>query len=168
MFRRVVLSVSNKLSEHVSLVYYVKSARPISQAKVVNGNYYNIGSNPAASSPIIFNDAVRLATLVSTDKSMYHFFDFDVGENQPNEERVMEITSTGVAIAVYNANGVLVCDNGVANIPSSDPTQSGEVQNGPGEMTSVPGEEPGEMTSEPIGGSGEMTSEPVGGTGATI
>lgn len=156
MFRRIVLSSPTDTSGTISLVYYVKSARFIGQSRLVTGSLYTSISNPGVSAPVIFSNAVKLSTVSVVGKNRYHVFDFDVGENQPIAESVEEISSTGVGIAVYNVNGVLVCDNGVANMPSSDPTQSDETQSAPGEMTSVPGTEPGEMTAAPSPAPGAM------------
>ena len=80
----------------------------------------------------------------------------DVDENQPNTEYISEITTTGVYIAVYNENGVCVCDNGKRNIMSTSGIGDIELTDtkAPGEMTSVPGEEPGEMA-------GETTPDPA-------
>lgn len=151
MYRRVVISSQTDTSGDIGILYHVRGAALIFQQRGMIGKY-NAGYPPGAESfPSVYADVVRLKIPASVGNNRYYEFIFNVSENQPVEESVEEITSTGITITVYNEHGVLVCRN-VPKTPASNPTQAV----GPGEMTSVPGEEPGEMTSESISGTGEM------------
>ena len=134
MFRRVVLSSTTDTSGGVSVVYYVKNPRFISQSRLMLENFYSSGSNSPTSTPTIFSNAARFSTTSSLGKKHYHVFDFDVSDNQPTPARVAEISTMGITIAVYNADGVLVCDNGVGTSAVQDPTHADNTMNAPGEM----------------------------------
>ena len=159
MFRRVVVSGGNESSKRVK--YVVSGARPISQYRSINGKYSVVGAN-SMQNVIVFNDAVLLS--ISSSLTSPYFFDLDVSENQPVAESVEIQAGTGLAIAVYNEHGVLVCSNGV--IPNG--TASEPAISVPGEMTNVPGTESGEMTSVPGEEPGEMAGETTDEPGAMI
>ena len=145
MYRRVVLSSSAWITTSIDVLYRVRGARLLSQYRATTGTYDSKLATSNESISLVFSDAIRLRATVGSGPNHTFEFVLDVSENQP-EESVEEISTTGVAITVYNENGVVVCSNGVSILASSDTTQTIV----PGEMTSVPGEEPGEMTSEPI------------------
>ena len=167
MFRRVVLSSTTDTSGVISAVYYVKNPRFLSQSRVMTENFYSSGSNPSTTAPTIFSNAVRFSTTSSIGKKHYYVFDFDVSDNQPTPERVSEISAAGITIAVYNADGVLVCDSGVGVPAAKDPTHDITL-NAPGEMDTATGTEPGEMTSVPGEEPGEMAGETTDEPGAMI
>ena len=144
MFRRVVISGGGDGSKRAK--YLVRGARPLSQYRLIDGNYAIVGSN-SMYNVIVYNDAVLLS--ITSSLTSPYVFDLDVSENQPAAESIEVQAGTGLVLAVYNENGVLVCSNGV--ISSGTASAPGIIA--PGEMTSVPGEEPGEMT-------GENTAEP--------
>lgn len=133
------------------------------QQKVVRRVHDESAASDNVTVTSVFADGIRLLVKTSVNIDSAYEFILDVSDNQPAGESVEEITNTGISIAVYNEHGVLVCRN-VPKTPASDPTQTV----GPGEMTSVPGEEPGEMTSEPIGATGETTNEPIDRIGVTV
>ena len=159
MYRRVVLDNRTWINGPIEVLYRVRGALLLTQQRRSSSVYDPTFSTTSPSTPSVFEDSVRLRSTGAGFNHTYEFV-FDVSENQPVRESVEEITDTGVSVAVFNENGVLVCRN-VPKTPASGPEQTV----GPGEMTSVPGEEPGEMTSEPIDSTGEMTSEPVDGPG---
>ena len=128
------------------MLYHVNGAVVLSQGRVSSRAYDVTFTSVNEYSAAIFADYVRLrCDAWLSDYATYEFI-LDVSENQPAEESVEEITNTGVAVAVYNENGVLVC----RNVPKT-------TANGAPAQTVVPGE----MTSEPIDGTGEMASEPI-------
>lgn len=136
MFRRVVLTGDAQGAKRA--LYHVRGARPIDQYRVVSGNYVSTGTN-SVYNIVVFDDSVLMS--VTSNLTTPYIFDLDVSENQPIAESIEEQSALGIALAVYNENGVLVCDNGISPTASaSTPSISG----------------PGEMTSEPIDGPGEM------------
>ena len=156
MYRKIV--VSGTSSGQTDILYRAVNAR-LTSAGIIYNAEYNVNISPVQYyTPVYFTTSVRLRLNVTLTQSRSYVFELDVDENQPRGESVEEITSNGVRIAVYNENGVLVCDNGISGEAAS---ATPPVTSGSGEMTSVPGEEPGEMTSEPVDGSVEMTSEPI-------
>ena len=159
-----MLSSQTDTTAAISILYHVRGAVLLSQYRSGLAGYdASIGVVPL-SSAIVFGDVVRLLTTASVGANRTYEFIFVAPENQPGEEAVEEITSTGVVISVYNEHGVLVCRNTPKTPASGAPAHTDES----GEMASEPIDGTGEMTSEPIGGIGETTSEPIDGTGDTI
>ena len=139
MFRRVVISGGGEGSKRAK--YRVRGARPLAQYRAIDGVYTTVGANSMYNA-IVFDDAVLLS--ITSALTSPYVFDLEVSENQPRLESIEVQAGVGIALEVYNENGVLVCDNGVKPSGSvSTPSISA-----PGEMTSVPGEEPGEMAVE--------------------
>ena len=165
MYRRVVLFNSAWINNaFIDVLYRVRGARLLSQYRAAASPYdANIGV-ANGSLAVVFADSIRLRATAGVGPGHTFEFDLDVSENQPADESIEEISTTGVAIVVFNENGVVICSNGKGIPANSAPAQTVV----PGEMTSVPGEEPGEMTSEPIDGTGEMTSEPIDSLNTTI
>lgn len=146
MYRRVVISSQTDTSGDIGILYHVHGAMLISQHRLMLGKY-NSGYPPGTESfPAVYDDVVRLKIPASVGDNRSYEFIFEVSENQPTGEAVEEITSTGVAITVYNEHGVFVCRNGASKSTGDAPQHTGE------------------MMSESIGGTGEMTSESIGGT----
>ena len=115
MYRRVVLSSPQSLSGPFGILYHVCGARLLSQARVSTRAYDTNFSTVNETGAAVFDDSVRLQTVASIGGYRTYEFVLDVAENQPSEESVEEITSTGVGIAVYNEHGVLVCHKPHAN-----------------------------------------------------
>lgn len=146
MRRYVVFKGGSGSSKRIT--YYARGITPLAQYRYESGMASNIGAN-SMMAPIVFDDSVMLP--INSALTSPFVLECEVSENQPKGERVAEYSGTGVSIAVYNENGVLVCDNGVTYVEPEQSTPA--TPNAPGEMTSVPGEEPGEMA-------GETTDEP--------
>ena len=142
MYRRVVISSKTDTKGDSGILYHVRGAVFISQYRRVLGQYTTAYPSNYEYYAAVFADVVRLKIPAPIGNDRTHEFIFDVSENQPAEEAVEEISSTGVAISVYNAHGVLVCRNVPKTIASSAPSQTG--------------------------GTGEMTSEPIDGLNTTI
>ena len=149
MYRRVVLSSPTATTGNIDILYRVRGAMPLSQHRRAIGAYEGVAGTYQTLCAVVFDDAVRLQTPSKLAANRTYEFIIDVAENQPVAEYVEEVSSEGIIISVYNADGVLVCDNS----GNRKPAQSGGMTSVPGEMTSVPGEEPGEMA-------GETTDEP--------
>lgn len=152
MYRRVVLSRSQTGGSPVAVLYHVCGARVLSQSRISTIAYDKNFTNSPEIGSAVFPDALRLQVDASIGGHRVYEFILYVPDNQPAKEAVEEITSTGVAIAVYNEHGVLVCHNGVGISTESSPSQ-----------TVVHGE----TTSEPIVSTDEMTSEPIDASGGT-
>ena len=156
MYRRVVVYTSSSTSGDIKILYRVYGGILLSQQRL-GTTIYNAGWDAtAALAGIRFVGSYVLKTSASLASNRPYEFIMSVDENQPAKESIAETTATGVYIAVYNENGVLVCDNGKrSSINASDlhKIESTNTIKAPGEMTSVPGEEPGEMA-------GETTAEP--------
>ena len=166
MYRRVVLSsqVPTDGSANITVLYRVYGATPLAQYRRYKGKY-----NPSVSFgqwyfPVVFDNAVKIGMGSSLNNSISYEIVLDVDENQPGMESVEEITSQGVTITVYNADGVIVCHNNVDISARIDTPKTDSL----GEMTTEPIDGPGEATSEPIDGTGEMASESIGGIGETM
>lgn len=115
MYRRVVLSSPESIGGPFGVLYHVRGARLLSQARVSTRGYDVNFSTVAETGAAVFADSVRLQTAASIGSYRTYEFILDVDENQPVEESVDEITSTGVGIYVYNEHGVLVCSKPHAN-----------------------------------------------------
>lgn len=146
MYRRVVISSKTDIKGDSGVLYHVHGAVFISQYRRVLGEYTTSYPSSYEYYAAVFDDVVRLKIPAPIGNDRAHEFIFDVPENQPAEEAVEEISSTGVEISVYNDHGVLVCRNVPKTTASSAPAHTDGT---------------GEMTSEPIDGTGEMTSEPI-------
>ena len=146
MFRRVVVSSSNAVTDLISFVYRVQGATVLAEKFAVNGDFNAAVADLTTRTAVVFNNAVRFFSYAKTSSGRQMEYMLDVNENQPGLESVEELTNTGVNITVYNANGVVVCDNGVT-IPSKiDGAQAGD---------------PAETVTEPIGDIAEMTGVPT-------
>ena len=156
MYRRVVLSSPNQTKGNSTILYRVHGAIPLSQYRRYHGKYNQQSSSGQWFFPFVFDDSVKISVGTTIQRVVTYEIVLDVDENQPDMESVEEITTEGINITVYNADGVIVCHNGVGISAESSPAQTVA----PGEMTSEPIDGPGEMTSEPIEGPGEMTSAP--------
>ena len=152
MYRRIVLSFEAYSGAVVDILYHAHGAVLLSQARVSTRGYDSNFKPLEETGVCVFSDSVRLKTSAPIGTYRTYEFILDVSEDQPTEEAVEEITTTGVGIDVYNEHGVLVCRNTPKTPSNSDPSQTVT----PGEMTSVPGEEPGETTSELVDGPGAM------------
>ena len=147
MYRRVVVYSPELTTGDIKILYSVYGGKLISQQRL-STSIYNAGwdASPALAG-IRFVGSYLLKTSSSLANVRPYEFIMEVDENQPKKESVIETTTIGVYIAVYNENGVIVCDNGKRSITT--PADLGKVEStitkAPGEMTSVPGEEPGEM-----------------------
>lgn len=140
MYRKII--VSGTSTTQTDILYHVENARLVSAGIIYNAEYNASISPVTYYAPVYFITSVRLKFNTTLTQSRLYMFELEVSDNQPNGEGVEEITSNGVRIAVYNENGVLICDNGVSNEAASavPPATIG----------------PGEMTSEPIDGPGVM------------
>lgn len=153
MYRRVVVYTSSSTSGDIKILYRVYGGILLSQQRV-GTIIYNAGwdATPALAG-VRFVGSYLLKTTASLAANRAYEFIMAVDENQPVKESIAETTTTGVYIAVYNENGVLVCDNGKRSSINAADLDKIESIKSPGAMTSVPGEEPGEMA-------GETTDEP--------
>ena len=158
MYRRVVVYSPELTTGDIKILYRVYGGKLLSQQRLSTSNYNPSWDASPALAGIRFVGAYLLKTSSSLASVRPYEFIMEVDENQPKKESVEEATTIGVYIAVYNENGVIVCDNGKRNIMST--SDLGKVEstltNAPGEMTSVPGEEPGEMSGETTGEPGAM------------
>ena len=156
MYRRVVVYTSSSTSGDIKILYRVYGGILLSQQRL-GTSIYNAGWDAtAAMAGIRFVGSYLLKTSASLASNRPYEFIMSVDENQPAKESIAETTTTGVYIAVYNENGVLVCDNGKRGSISAADLDKIESIKAPGEMTSVPGEEPGEMAGETIDEPGAM------------
>ena len=115
MYRRVVLSSPSATSATINILYHVRGAVLLSQhRRGLSGYDASIGV-AQLSSAVVFDDVVRLQTSASVAGNRTYEFILDVSENQPAEESVEEVSTTGAGIEVYNADGVLVCSKPHAN-----------------------------------------------------
>ena len=115
MYRRVVLSSPTATSATINILYHVRGAVLLYQhRRGLSGYDASIGV-AQLSSAVVFDDVVRLQTSASVAANRTYEFILDVSENQPEAEYVEEISSTGVGIDVYNADGVLVWHKPHAN-----------------------------------------------------
>ena len=150
MYRRVVVYSPELTTGDIKILYRVYGGKLLSQHRL-STTIYNSGwdASPALAG-IRFVGSYLLKTSSSLANVRPYEFIMEVDENQPKNESVTETTTIGVYIAVYNENGVLVCDNGKRGIMST--ADLGKVEStltkAPNAMTSVPGEEPGEMASK--------------------
>ena len=147
------IEVNGGASSNKKFVYYAKNIMPVSCYSRYNFEYRGTATVKQEYTPIVFTDSAVFSSDLFTGKDNSIIFVVWVQENQPTVERVTEIGSLGISINVYNENGVLICSNGVT--PSAPQATPGIID-GPGEMTSVPGEEPGEMASETTDEPGAM------------
>ena len=156
MYRRVVVYTSSSTSGDIKILYRVYGAILLSQQRF-GTTIYNAGwdATPALAG-VRFVGSYLLKTSASLASNRPYEFIMSVDENQPANESIAETTATGVYIAVYNENGVLVCDNGKRSSINAADLDKIESIKAPGEMTSVPGEEPGEMSSETTDEPGAM------------
>ena len=115
MYRRVVLSSPASTNGTINILYHVRGGVLLSQhRRGLSGYDASIGV-AQLSSAVVFDDVVRLQTSASVAANRTYEFILDVSENQPDDEYVEEISSTGVGIDVYNADGVLVWHKTHAN-----------------------------------------------------
>lgn len=153
MYRRVVVYTSTSTSGDIKILYRVYGGILLSQQRFGTSSYNSGWDGTPAFAGIRFVGSYLLKTGASLASNRPYEFIMSVDENQRTKESIDEISTTGVYIAVYNENGVLVCDNGKRSSISASDLNKIESIKAPGEMTSVPGEEPGEMA-------GETTDEP--------
>lgn len=144
------IEVNGGLSSNKKFIYYAKNVIPVSCYSNYRFEYRGSATVKQEYTPIVFTDSAVFSTDLYTGPDNSIIFVAYVQENQPAIERVAELGSIGISINVYNENGVLICSNGA---PKSGAQSTPPSAGGPGEMTSVPGEEPGEMA-------GETTDDP--------
>lgn len=112
MYRRVVVYTPSSTTGDIKILYRVYGGILLSQQRF-GTTIYNAGwdATPALSG-VRFVGSYMLKTTASLAANRPYEFIMDVRENQPGKESISEITAQGVYIAVYNENGVVVCDNG--------------------------------------------------------
>lgn len=115
MYRRVVLTSPTQTSGNLNILYHVRGAVLLSQYRRGLSAYDATIGVAQPSTAVVFGDAVRLQTSASVAANRTFEFILDVAENQPVEESVEEVTTAGIGIEVYNADGVLVCSKPHAN-----------------------------------------------------
>ena len=115
MYRRVVLTNPTQTSGNLTILYHVRGAVLLSQYRRGLSGYDATIGEVQPSTAVVFDDAVRLKTSASVAANRTFEFVLDVSENQPAEETVEEVSTTGIGIEVYNADGVLVCHKPHAN-----------------------------------------------------
>lgn len=115
MYRRVVLSSPAQTSGNLTILYHVRGAVLLSQYRRGLSGYDATIGEVQPSTAVVFDDVVRLKTSASVAANRTYEFILDVSENQPAEESVEEVSTTGIGIEVYNADGVLVCHKPHAN-----------------------------------------------------
>lgn len=115
MYRRVVLTSPTQTSGNLTILYHVRGAVLLSQYRRGLSDYDSTIGEAQPSTAVVFDDAVRLKTSASVAANRTYEFILDVSENQTAEESVEEVSTTGVGIEVYNADGVLVCYKPHAN-----------------------------------------------------
>ena len=115
MYRRLVLTSPTQTSGNLTVLYHVRGAVLLSQYRRGLASYDSTIGEVQPSTAVVFDDAVRLKTSASVAANRTFEFVLDVSENQPVEESVEEVSTTGIGIEVYNADGVLVCHKPHAN-----------------------------------------------------
>ena len=115
MYRRLVLTSPAQTSGNLTVLYHVRGAVLLSQYRRGLSGYDSTIGEVQPSTAVVFDDAVRLKTSASVAANRTFEFVLDVSENQPVEESVEEVSTTGIGIDVYNADGVLVCHKPHAN-----------------------------------------------------
>ena len=115
MYRRLVLTSPAQTSGNLTVLYHVRGAVLLSQYRRGLSGYDSTIGEVQPSTAVVFDDAVRLKTSASVAANRTFEFVLDVSENQPVEESVEEVSTTGIGIEVYNADGVLVCHKPHAN-----------------------------------------------------
>lgn len=115
MYRRVVLTSPMQTSGNLTILYHVRGAVLLSQYRRGLSAYDSTIGETQPSTAVVFDDVVRLKTSASVAANRTYEFILDVSENQPAEESVEEVSTTGIGIEVYNADGVLVCSKPHAN-----------------------------------------------------
>ncbi len=115
MYRRVVLTSPTQTSGNLTVLYHVRGAVLLSQYRRGLSGYDATIGEAQPSTAVVFDDSVRLKTAASVAVNRTYEFILDVSENQPEAEYVEEVSSTGVGIDVYNADGVLVYHKPHAN-----------------------------------------------------
>ena len=166
MYRRVVLSNPTLTAGNINItvLYRVHGAIPLAQYRRYEGKYNPPVSVGQMYFPVVFDDAVKIGLGATLNDRMPYEIVLDVDENQPEIESVEELTSQGIIINVYNADGVIVCHNNVgisAGIDTSKTDGLGETA-----IESVDGS--GETAIESVGGSGETAIESIDGSGEMI
>ena len=104
-----MLSSPTATSATINILYHVHGAVLLSQHRRGLFGYDASIGVAQLSSAVVFDDVVRLQTSASVAANRTYEFILDVSENQSGAEYVEEISSSGVGIDVYNADGVLVC-----------------------------------------------------------
>ena len=115
MYRRVVLTSPTQTSGNLTVLYHVRGAVLLSQYRRGLSGYDSTIGETQPSTAVVFDDVVRLKTSASVAANRTYEFILDVSENQPTEESIEEVSTTGIGIEVYNADGVLVCSKPHAN-----------------------------------------------------
>ena len=115
MYRRLVLTSPTQTSGNLTVLYHVHGAVLLAQYRRGLSGYDATIGEAQPSTAVVFDDAVRLKTSASVAANRTYEFILDVSENQPEEESVEEVSTTGIGIGVYNADGVLVCSKPHAN-----------------------------------------------------
>ena len=115
MYRRLVLTRPTQTSGNLTVLYHVRGAVLLTQYRRGLSGYDSTIGEVQPSTAVVFDDAVRLKTSASVAANRTFEFILDVPENQPVEESVEEVSTTGIGIEVYNADGVLVCYKPHAN-----------------------------------------------------
>ena len=115
MYRRVVLTSPTQTSGNLTILYHVRGAVLLAQYRRGLSGYDSTIGEVQPSTAVVFDDAVRLKTSASLAANRTFEFVLDVFENQPVEESVEEVSTVGIGIEVYNADGVLVCSKPHAN-----------------------------------------------------
>ena len=148
MYRRLVVYSSELVSSVIKILYNGSGGKLLSQQRVFKSSFSSSLEPMTVYSGARFPGAFMLKTNASIANAASYEFIMDVDENQTSKESVSEITTTGVYIAVYNENCVLVCDNGkrsTMSAPDLGYFEHADSIKDPDEMTSVPGEELGGM-----------------------
>lgn len=125
MYRRVVVYTSSSTTGDIKILYRAYGGILLSQQRF-GTTIYNAGwdATPALTG-VRFVGSYLLKTTASLAANRPYEFIMDVRENQPGKESISETTAQGVYIAVYNENGVIVCDNGKRDtIPAETLTAS--------------------------------------------
>ena len=115
MYRRLVLTSPTQTSGNLTVLYHVRGAVLLTQYRRGLSGYDSTIGETQPSTAVVFDDVVRLKTNASVAANRTYEFILDVSENQPVEESVEEVSTTGIGIEVYNADGVLVCSKPHAN-----------------------------------------------------
>ena len=115
MYRRLVLTSPTQTSGNLTVLYHVHGAVLLAQYRRGLASYDSTIGETQPSTAVVFDDVVRLKTSASVAANRTYEFILDVSENQPVEESVEEVSTTGIGIEVYNADGVLVCSKPHAN-----------------------------------------------------